>query len=403
MGSTIRIDLNIVSYNRPQYLTRLLASLKNQNCSGYELGQVRLFQDGPKQRRHDEDAAKISEAIECFRAAFPDGHVHAANENIGINGNYRSLWERLAASESDASIVFEDDLELSPHYMNVMAMLLNHAMGNPNVGMVSAVGALGAPADSQKERIRALIPMGNVWGVHRWGWGVTKDVIAEMLPLKRAYFDLAERLEFADNGEGVTDPKVQTILLRFFNDMASLQGSSHIEIDSLYDVIMTELGRVNLCTYANFAKSIGVEGVHFSEEFYHLLGHADAEVMGDMPDDFDWYEPEMMLDILSLIRRRYQMVGANHSAALFGCEKPYPEIHSTHMIKSLYERIFGWPLTNFDLHAHNLMPRFSPENVDLVWPSPEVEDILSRDYDETYGLLATGHRKNKNYRFPYGS
>ena len=130
------IDLYIVSYNRPDYLSCLLNSLDQQNCNGYEIGNIHLFQDGPNPDRRDEDAHKIASCIEFFQRTFPSGHVHAAETNIGINGNYKKLWDDMISSNSAAAIVFEDDLELSPHYLDVMNMLLRRAEENPNVGLV---------------------------------------------------------------------------------------------------------------------------------------------------------------------------------------------------------------------------------------------------------------------------
>lgn len=405
MGQTPRrrhgilIDICIMSYNRPEYFAQLLNSLNQQHPGEYAIGNVHLFQDGPKDTRRDEDTARIAQCIDLFRTAFPDGHVTAAAVNVGINGNYSQLWECLAQSGADAGIVFEDDLVLSPHYLNVMAKLLAWAEDDPNVGMVSAVGALGAPVSLQQERRFALVPMGTVWGLHRWGWGMTQDCIREFLPVKRMYFDLARRAGFADNEDSTDDDQPKRLMIKFINHMAAFQGPAHMEIDTLYDAIALNLCRVNLTTYASFARSVGKRGVHFTPELFTAMGHHRAEMMETVPETFAWYEPQMMLDVLSLIRRFYSNYSMNYNSGAFACEVPYPDLVPIHATRFLYERIFGWSLTLPDYHVHNIVA--CRESDEKLRPGDDIMEILLKDYDDSYGLLATGHRKNRDYAFPY--
>lgn len=396
----MRIDIYIVSYNRPEYLGPLLQSLQQQHAGDYYIGGIHLLQDGPKPSRHDEDAAKIATCVDSFRSIFPDGHLHAADENIGINGNYSKLWALMASSTSDASIVFEDDLELSPHYLNVMRKLLGHAQTNPNVGFVSAVGALCAPLEYQQQRLRALVPMGTVWGLHRWGWGITRELIQEMIPIKRMYFDLADKVGFKDNGELSPNVSAPGILRKFINDMSAYQGRFNIEVDTIYDMAALNLNRLHLTTYASYARPTGTHGVHFTPEIYESLGFTNVETIDEVPDDFAWYEPEMMLDILSLTRRYYSNYSMNHNASAFGCDAPYPDINNVEVVKFLYEQILGWPITRADMLVQNLMS--APPAGQTGDPTQAVVEALATDYGPSFGLLGSGYRKTKSYTFPYG-
>ncbi|MBT4889742.1 MAG: hypothetical protein HON65_09335 [Rhodospirillales bacterium] len=382
------IDLYIVSYNRPDYLSCLLNSLDQQNCNGYEIGNIHLFQDGPNPDRRDEDAHKIASCIEFFQRTFPSGHVHAAETNIGINGNYKKLWDDMISSNSAAAIVFEDDLELSPHYLDVMNMLLRRAEENPNVGLVFAVGILGIPYEFQKQRIKALMPMSTAFSIHRWGWGITRDVIKEFYPIKNMYFDVASRFGYADNGDKEREMKCRDDLLEFFNTVGVYQNMYAIQVDAVYDLAALLLNRVNLTTYASYARSTGEVGLHSTEEFFNRLGYKHSVVMDEAPQDFDWYEPEMMLDILSTIRRFHTNIRTNYNSGKYAAPIPYPAINKTNLFECLYKQILGWPITQDNLRAHNII-NYSPDNNTEFY-----------DY-ERFELMSLGHRKKKNYKFPY--
>ncbi len=382
----MHLDILIVSYNRPEYLGTLIDSLLRQYDGSYEVGQFHLMQDGPNPARLEEDGKKIDQCIGLFQRAYPRGHTHAARVNIGINGNYTLVVRHMAESEADAVIVLEDDLELSPHYLNVMTTLLTYAQTSTQIGMVSAKGKLGASMEYQKLRQRALLPMTSAFGIQRWGWGMTRDTMTEFVPILEMYLDYAHRLGFPDNGDPVNRASKFDDMQRFINQIGFYQTTDGIEIDTMYDVAAYLLGRVHLCTYANFIKPIGETGIHFSEEMFRLNNFHNAELFPSPPEDFAWYEPELMLHIQTLIRRFYTTTRLNYNSGMFACDYPFDGVQNIDLVRALYEDVFGWPLTDHDVAIHKY-PQLVDDKTD--WPGP------ARD------LLKTSKPIERRYAFPY--
>lgn len=382
----MRLDILIVSYNRPDYLSLLVNSLLDQHSGEYELGEIHLMQDGPSPKRVNDDKANIARNIEIFQGAFPEGHVHAAPVNIGINGNYTAIVDHMKACEADAVIVFEDDLELSPHYLNVMTRLLRYAETSTQVGMVSAKGLLGASAEMQELRHRALIPMSSAMSVHRWGWGMTRDTMSEYVPIFEMYLDFVNRLGFPDNGDADSRALNFPNVHRFINQLGFYQTTDGIEIDTIYDVAAYVLGRVNLCTYANFLKPIGETGMHYNDDLFRVSNLGNAVMCETPPDDFAWYEPDMMLHVLTLIRRYHTSIRLNYTSGMFGCEFPFSRLHASDLLRSLYEGIFGWPFAEHDILAHKYREY---QNDPFFWS------------EANPGLLRTARPIERKYSFPY--
>lgn len=392
------IDICIVSYNRPHYLSQLLESLTAQRLDSCRIGAVHLFQDGPKRRSAEIDQPKIEECVRAFQRSYPEGSVWRATENIGIVGNYEKLWEAMAMSTADAVIVFEDDLILSSHYLDVMAKLLRRAEKDPNIGLVSATGVLSTSQELRDARIRAVMPMATAWGIHRWGWGITRSTIREFLPIKRLYFSIANHVGFRDNGTPPTDDQRNPIY-KFFWGMGMFQPIEMLEIDGVYDLAALNLNRVNLTTFASYARPIGREGVHYAAHLFAKRGYDNTAVAERVPDDFAWYEPARMLDVLNLIRRYHTSLNANYNATIRSFENLYPDLLPHHLVRCLYDDIFGWTVEDADLVAHGLM---GYEHIGLSRKIPWREsELFDRGIDERFGLLDTGRRVEKPYPKPY--
>ena len=77
---------------------------------------------------------------------FPNGAVFESNDNLGIAMNFdraeRYVFEILSA---DAAIFFEDDMIISPVYLEVLGRLIERALEDERIGYVAAFGNFAAP------------------------------------------------------------------------------------------------------------------------------------------------------------------------------------------------------------------------------------------------------------------
>lgn len=390
------IDINVISFNRPDLVKTLLASIAAQEPGDYEIGTIRLFQDGPRAEEGQLEADLVDEAVATFKAAFPQGQVFRAAQNSGINGNYESLWRSFENADADAQLVFEDDLDLRPCYFRIMAKLLRHAETNPNIGLVSAVGLLGASPDHQARYANALIPMGTVWGVHRWGWGATRGLIRDMMPLIRYYFSVTAKLGYKDNGSTGDFDQSKDVLLKFFMGLGYAIGDYTTAHDVLYDLIANSLGRLHLSTYASFAKSTGKRGTHFDPILFKRFNYNAPVSEIPEPETFTWYTPEMLLDIMTLQGRFFTNFLANYKSPTFSVDAPVPNLTKGHLIRYLYEHIFGWPCDILSLQHHLIIPSGKYAKPEMI---AYAENVLATSWEDNLGLISppTGRRKPHNY------
>lgn len=391
----MKTDIVITSYNKPAYLEQLLASLRAQHSGSYRIADIHLFQDGPKPGAEKSVSDAIDDCIKLFEAAFPAGIVHASPANLGINGNWRRKWRRMRASDADAFVMFDHDLVVSPHYLNIMHDLIGYAAGRSNIGFVSAMGLLASDREHRMQRRRALMPMYSLFGINRWGIGATRALIREMYSFVELYFDLAERVQFADNGEQ-PPPHAFPNLLEFYNTMGMFDGRQLSSVDAMYDLAALRLNKLHLSTYANFGKNVGEEGAHYDKAMFEDLGHHRTEIMEERVEDFDWYDDERILRVLTLVSRYIANYGINYNTGKFKLEPPFIGVDRTDLLRMLYESVFGWPITMHDFVAHGLLPYCS--NLAAVPPDNRAKQGEPKGHDAKITLLDCMSEPYARYR-----
>jgi hypothetical protein len=182
----------VLSFNRPSYLSEVLTSLAPQLSPN---DHCYLFQDGgwnPHSRIHRGAESVISECSETFARLIPSGRAFVSTVNLGIAANYRRAEEFLFdVLKAPAALFLEDDLTLSPHYLDVTADLLDIAANQPNIGYVSAYGDFWASLEDQHEREGQLQPMHE-----NWGSALTRESWLKQKPIREMYWALVEHCDY---------------------------------------------------------------------------------------------------------------------------------------------------------------------------------------------------------------
>ena len=185
----MRPPIAVISFNRPQFLGQVLTSLKAQRDERLAEREIHLFQDGAVNRysriRYASDT-DIAASVDTFRNHFPNGAVHQSADNLGICENYRRA-ERYLFEERELEVGYflEDDLVLSPVYIEMMDRLCRWAQMRPNVAYFAAYGDYYLEQAHIIARRRELVTLD-----HHWGFGLLRRHWRKMRGLLEPYYEI---------------------------------------------------------------------------------------------------------------------------------------------------------------------------------------------------------------------
>ena len=268
-----RFPIAILSFNRPQILEAFLKTLRSQTREVDERS-VHLFQDGAKSRFKDTayDAGAQLECIEVFNKIFPQGHVHYSVDNLGIALNFdrseRFCFEDLGA---DCAIFFEDDMLLSPYYLEAMDQLIDFALAQPKIAYVAAYGDHRATFDQQRNDARKIIPMH-----HKWGFGLTQRQWLAQKPIIDGYLDIVRRDDYKNRDAA----RIKTYFLKF-----GYYGTATSQ-DYAKDIASLVLGTTKVMCAPCYGKYIGREGAHFNNQIFKKMGFDKTVLWMEKPEEF---------------------------------------------------------------------------------------------------------------------
>lgn len=281
----------IMSFNRPILLAGVLRDLRSQTIKLND-EQVYLFQDGVSDQFDGKALAEESTKAMCialFKEAFPRGHVMASETNLGIAFNFeRAERITLGSLGADAAAFFEDDMALSPGYLEVLATLLSFALSEPKVGYVAAYGDHHASFAQQSAQQGKIVPMH-----HKWGFGLTKRQWERQQPIVDPYLRLLEGKNYLDR-----DHKQ---IREYFGTLG--YGSMGSSQDAAKDVAGSVLGTTKLMSYVCYGKYLGEWGVHQRPEDYRKAGYAETILFPTIIKTFDYPTVEH-LDAMIVDERR---------------------------------------------------------------------------------------------------
>ena len=253
----------IMSFNRPQFLEAVLRSLGAQTEAGLRGREVHLFQDGAVNRysriRYAADQ-DIEASVQVFRRYFPAGTVHRSPDNIGICENYlraeRYVFEERAF---DHAYFLEDDMTLSPVYLEMLDRLHAWAEAAGNVAYFAAYGNYYATP----EEIRSSDPHRLTTLDHNWGFGLIRRHWLELQPVLAGYYDIVLGTDYTRR------PDAAIFALYDRSETAPRVSSQ----DAAKAIACDRLGLWRANTIVPYAKYIGTTGQHTTPELYRRVGY----------------------------------------------------------------------------------------------------------------------------------
>jgi uncharacterized protein (TIGR02444 family) len=330
----MRQDFPIVllSFNRPVFFERVARSLSEQIDANLPGRPIALFQDGAinkfSGKRRAEDGA-IQANLEIFNRYFPSGRSFVADSNLGVALNFeraeRHVFEEL---NQDAALFFEDDLLLSPFYVNTLDQLTEMALRDDRIGYVSAYGIQGPGS----ERLNRELPRYETLG-HLWGFGLTKRLWQRNRPFVDPYLQLVRNIDYRQR-----DARA---IYRLFSSWG--MGCPGTSQDCAKHLACVANGAINLNTSVSLAKYIGAAGLHMDRGLFDFVGYDRTEMYLSGPPCLPVLEDKVLEEI-----GRVHLQWATEVASPFPLEAAIP----------------GFELWNFAISMMNI-PRVEPALITL--------------------------------------
>lgn len=254
-----RVPVVIYSFDRPDYLERLLRGLLAQVQVRPDPARVFLLQDGavsPRTGFRYGRPLRMRHCVEAFRTLFPEGQVLAAEHNLGIADNIlrgqRHVFETLG---EELGYFFEDDLEPGPLYLAALEAM--RAATEPMADRVAYFAAYGeheAPLPGPEVRVMRL--------GHHWGFGLRRGTWRRIQAFLPAWWEEVRRTDFPGRN--------RLRLLKVYRDWeVAVDGVAE---DAASELACAALGLARLNTDVGFARYIGEHGEHFNPAIFRQLG-----------------------------------------------------------------------------------------------------------------------------------
>ena len=257
--------ITVMLFNRPEYARATLESLKHQTlpvASDRFMLSIDGYAGSKDEALRRPDRTGEVEAV--AREFFPEARIAKAPRNMGVARHY-ALVEQLAFQDSAASwaTFFEEDLVLSPRYLEIMAALIGHVDAEPRVAQVSATGDTILTEEMSAD---ALYPM---W--HAWGFALRREHYQERTPIVERYLET-----IADHPYFMRDQ---------VDVWSTLVGFGLYPISSSQDYIKQEIrrhfARLAVTTGRSYGRYIGKDGEHFTPRIFADLGYECSQDIAD--------------------------------------------------------------------------------------------------------------------------
>jgi hypothetical protein len=153
----------IFVYNRVYHLDILLNSLKKNDI--FKKSKVIVFSDGPKNEIDKKKILKVRELLKK-KLIYKNSEIIENNVNLGLSRNIIYGLNKIFQIYNKA-IVLEDDLEVSPFFLNYMNDSLNLYANSENVASISGYMYPIEPKKFSNNYFFLKL-------IESWGWGTWK-------------------------------------------------------------------------------------------------------------------------------------------------------------------------------------------------------------------------------------
>ena len=195
---TFKTPLAIFTYNRPDHTRDALSAL--ENCWRFADCRAVIYCDGPKTPAHEDGVAATRRVVKDW-AWRVNAEVIEREKNLGLA---RSIVSGVTeqCQKFGRTIVVEDDLVVSPDFLDYMLQALDRYQEYANVYQISG---FMYPISNPANLDAFFLPLSTTWGWATWerawcifSWDADKALVQLSDPKMSKQFDLDGSFPYTD-------------------------------------------------------------------------------------------------------------------------------------------------------------------------------------------------------------
>src|SRR5271157_515897 len=278
----------VMSFNRPDYLERVLNSLRAQVDCDIDQRTIILFQDGAVNPYSNERHASDDEINQCagiFQSLFPHSRIMRSLVNLGVALNFDRAERHGFEDLSAESVIFlEDDLVLGQHYISILDKLIEMFATDERVGYAAAYGDHTKCVQDQHAHRQQLIGL-----THNWGFAFYRRQWLRMRPFLLEYLSLVREVDYR-----YKDAKVICELFASWGF-----GCPAISQDAAKTIACCGINVIKINTYTCNAAYIGAHGLHMNPGLFAERGYDKTVLYGQPVAEFEQLDDKRYRTLLT--------------------------------------------------------------------------------------------------------
>lgn len=244
-----KLGIALISFYRHWYFRKLIKSLENQTY--VENTDFHLFNEGSRNWKNNKlraEQADIDESVSVFeKSKLPNKNYHISDKQYGVAIHQFKACEYMA-DKYDYVLVIEDDVILSPHYLQLVRAMIDQFMDNPEVFGVSAHFL----RQCKESEIPKYLNKAGFMESHWWAFCFSSAKWNQMRPYFLEYYEYVKNIDYKER------PNAE--IRKFFSDNGFIKQQTSQDAGKDYALWKAGLKRIN--TYVNRGMYTGIRGEH---------------------------------------------------------------------------------------------------------------------------------------------
>lgn len=252
----------LITYARADYFEEVFNSIIHQKINGKDFSEyfdLYVFQDGLQKDDSDSNITGHQKIKNICANKIPATHFISQEKNLCVALHFDFI-ERMFFEEQNRewAAFFEDDLVLSPGYLETLISMSESFKNDERVAMFNCFGMTSQePLEVQEINQKTVACMD-----HHWGFGIYQSVWRKRQAFVDEYLKMVDKIPYRKRNHKRIN---NWLAYSGFKPRATSQ-------DYVKACSIAAMGMVKISSFANFGTYIGKSGLHFTAEIFKSFG-----------------------------------------------------------------------------------------------------------------------------------